>query len=309
MIFVIAASMTKIFLISYAGEYTMINNEDEKTSTYKPLKWFIDLNDHSQLLNTTKYSKQLIELLIVTIKKYRRQKTLNVLLFHVSHDIALNNMICNETKFIDDIYSKCSSNINKLKLNLLHIRLYCIFNNIMSKPRCCICGHPLENFLYRWENGIHKDTCSHKCHLKKFKRIYSAEPTIDEIQHLSYTAEQVELYTNQLEILVKEHPFSFFNTIKAKSKQDVYGDLKNFIYAKTQFLDFDCNFGTRCKYIIDKKYEIYRCNFCGKAIRKNLFATNRCIKFWCSDQCLNNDPEIKEKIGKKNQMHKKGKKY
>ena len=60
MIFVIAASMTKIFLISYAGEYTMINNEDEKTSTYKPLKWFIDLNDNSQLLNTTKYSKQLI---------------------------------------------------------------------------------------------------------------------------------------------------------------------------------------------------------------------------------------------------------
>lgn len=142
---------------------------------------------------------------------------------------------------------------------------------------------------------------------KKFKKTYSAEPIINEIQHLSYTAEQVELYTNQLEILVKEHPLSFFNTIKAKSKQDVYGDLKNFIYAKTQFLDFDCNFGTRCKYIIDRKYEIYRCIFCGEPIRKNLFATNRCTKFWCSNQCLNNDPEIKDKIGKKNQMHKKGK--
>ena len=52
----------------------MINNKDEEASTYKPLKWFIDLNDYSQLLNTTKYSKQLIELLIAAIKKYRRQK-------------------------------------------------------------------------------------------------------------------------------------------------------------------------------------------------------------------------------------------
>ena len=39
--------MAKTFLISYAGEYTMINNKDEEASTYKPLKWFIDLNDYS----------------------------------------------------------------------------------------------------------------------------------------------------------------------------------------------------------------------------------------------------------------------
>ena len=83
----------------------MASNE-KQTSKYKPLKWFVDLDDHSYLLNNTKYSKRLIELLITAIKKYRRQKTLNVLLFHASHDIALNDMICNETKFIDDIYSK-----------------------------------------------------------------------------------------------------------------------------------------------------------------------------------------------------------
>lgn len=60
--------------------------------------------------------------------------------------------------------------------------------------------------------------------------------------------------------------------------------------------------------MIDGKHELYRCHICGKPIRKNIFATDRQTKFWCSTKCLANDDEVNERIGKKNSLAHKGKK-
>ena len=102
--------------------------------------------------------------------------------------------------------------------------------------------------------------------------------------------------------MVHKHPNSFFMLINTKHKVNAYNDLKMFIYAQTQFIDYDCEFGTRCKYIIDEKHGLYRCCICGKPIRRDFHATDRQTKFWCSSKCLANDKEINECIGKKNSI-------
>lgn len=114
-----------------------------------------------------------------------------------------------------------------------------------------------------------------------------------------YSSEEVEKCTRQLREMVYKHPNSFFNSINTKVKENKYNGLKLFVYSQTQFIDFNCHFGTRCKYVIDGKHELYRCCICGKPIRKNFHATDRQTKFWCSSKCLADDKALNKQIGKK----------
>ena len=130
----------------------------------------------------------------------------------------------------------------------------------------------------------------------------------DDHKNNTYSEKEILNYTIMLKNMVEKHPLSFFTIIKSKKHENEYGELKKFIFHQTRFIDFDCNFGTRCKYVIDKQYELYKCHVCGKPIRKNIFATNRQTKFWCSSQCLAKDNEINQQIGQKISLASKGKK-
>lgn len=266
------------------------------------LKQFVKLNNYD-VLYSGKYSMQLIDELICIFKKYKDKKTLKPIINNINANEKLFKMICQETAFIDVL---CNNNQHMLRSSLMSIRLYCICNDIKECPNCEICGKPLTGFLHRWLDGIHNTTCSNKCKLKLFKQHYSRQPSVDSIKNFKCTDEEAAKFTVQLKQLVDENPLSFFNVIQAKCHADKYSELNKFIYAQTQFLDFNCSFGTRCKYVIDEKHEIYKCNVCGKPIRRNFFATDRRTKFWCSNKCISEDDMLNQTIGQKNSKHRKG---
>lgn len=99
--------------------------------------------------------------------------------------------------------------------------------------------------------------------------------------------------------LINNHPRSFFNAMLSKKHVAEYAALVDFVHRETLFIDYECNFSTRCKYVVDGRHSLYACHNCGKPIRKNIPATSRQTVFWCSAKCQGEDPYMKSKISGK----------
>lgn len=272
--------------------------ETQENKQYKSLKEIMHFEDFSSL-HGNGYCDELIDRIVEKIKQHRKSTITRIMTSCIIKDTELYEQICNETQFINELYANTTHIVRQ---PLPNIRLYCICNGITCIPKCEICGKKLDNFLWRWINGTHKTTCSNKCAIKKSKQKYDSKPSNEQIMHLSYTSQQISKFRNMLRQLISASPGSYFNVINAKKNQHIYRDLKNFIYAQTQFIDFDCNFATRCRYVIDEKNSMHVCHKCGKPIRKNLKATEKQTRFWCSSKCLAEDDYVNNKIGKKNSI-------
>jgi hypothetical protein len=99
-----------------------------------------------------------------------------------------------------------------------------------------------------------------------------------------------EQIDNYLRKLVKEHPRSYFKTIKAKKNKKIL----QYINDCTPLLSNSFILSTKVYWVINHIQEFPKCKICGKEIKKNI-KINEKYPTHCSAKCLSDDPEVQKR--------------
>lgn len=269
--------------------------ETQERKQYRSLQDIFRSKDFSSLYGNG-YSDELIDKIVERLKTH---SSMNKLMRNVVIDMQFCDLLCSETLFIDDIAKKCNKALSKS--HRIYNALYCILNGIAQPPKCQVCGKTNERFLFRWKDHIHIQYCSGKCALAANKKQILKQ--INDDNRYVFSSNDIEKFHPQLVQLVHSSPRSYFNIIMNSKNRD----FAKFVFAYTSFIDYDCNFATRCRYVLDKRQTLYTCHKCGKPIRKQLKCTEHQEKFWCSSKCLSEDKYMNDKIALSNSLAHKGK--